>query len=314
MSKQKNLLYLDPDVINKNPDNPRIIFREDELDSLMRSISQVGIQVPLSVYKKDSKYILIDGERRWRSSLKLGLSEVPVIVEPEPSPLNNLLMMFNIHNVRVHWDLIATAVKIDKVRQLIKEESGVELSKKELAEMTGVTTATIVSCDSLLALPQKYLDTIWNELEKPRGEQKYTEDLFIEIKKSIKTVENYLPELVEYYSADKILDVFYEKYEKGIENNRVRFRDISKIARGELVGITKDKVRNTIVDYIENFEYTIDDAYQDSVAEAYSERSTEKKLQDLITILGKIDIVNEGEEVKNKLLELQVIINGILNK
>ncbi len=313
MVKQKNLLYVDPDIIHKNPDNPRIIFREDELDALMRSISQVGIQVPLSVYKKDNKYILIDGERRWRSSIKLGLSELPVIVEPEPTPLNNLLMMFNIHNVRVHWDLIATAFKIEKVRTIIKSEQGIDLSKKQLADLTGVSTSTIVSCDALLSLPEKYLEIIWKELEKPKGEQKYTEDLFIEIKKSIKTVENYLPEIVEYYTPEKILDVFFEKYHQGIENNRVRFRDISKIARGELVGIPLDRVRNTIAKYIDDLNYTIEEAYQDSVAEAYSERSAERKVQDLISILQRVDMINEGDEMKSRLLELQLLINALLN-
>ena len=309
---QKKLSHVDPDLIAKNPENPRIIFREDELDSLMRSIEQVGIQVPLSVYQKGKKFILIDGERRWRCSRKLGLSEVPVIIEPEPTPLENLLMMFNIHNVRVQWDLLALAFKIEKVRDLVKRERKVELSKKELADLTGVTTATIARCDELLALPKKYQEIIWKELEKPKGEQKFTEDLFLEIRKSIKAIENYLPELLNEFPPNKILDVFYKKYEQGIEVNRVRFRDISKIARGQLVGIPRTKCLATIKRYLKDFDYSIEEAFNDSVADAYSERTTERKLFDIIQFLKNTKSIAEDDDLKGQLIEIRKQIDRLL--
>jgi ParB family transcriptional regulator, chromosome partitioning protein len=312
MTKQKTLTHIDPDLIIKNPENPRVIFREEELDALMRSIEQVGIQVPLSVYEKNNKYVLIDGERRWRCSRKLGLKNVPVIVEPQPTPLNNLLMMFNIHNVRVQWDLIALAFKVKKLRELVKKEQKIEISKKELADLTGVSSVTISRCDDLLSLPMKYQDLIWSELEKPKGEQKYTEDLFLEIKKSIKTIESYLPEIIDEYSPAKLLDTFFHKFESGVENNRVRFRDISKIARGELVGIQKGKILETIEKYISQHDYSIEKAFEDSVADAYSERSTEKKLQDVIIVLKATTTLDDDEELKEILVELREQINRLI--
>lgn len=312
MANQKTLTHVIPDLIIKNPDNPRVIFREEELDALMRSIEQVGIQVPLSVYEKNKKYVLIDGERRWRCSLKLGLKEVPVIIEPQPSALNNLLMMFNIHNVRVQWDLLALAYKIDKVRKLVKKEQNVSLSKKELADLTGVNTATIGRCDELLTLPKKYLDIIWKELEKPKGEQKYTEDLFIEIKKGIKTIEVYLPEIILEYTPEELLDTFFRKYETGVENNMVRFRNLSKIARGEIVGIQRGKIIKTIKKYITQPNYTIEQAFQDSVADAYSERTTERKLYDLLEILKDTINLEGHEELRNVLVELKGQINRLI--
>lgn len=312
MAKQKTITYVNPDLIVKNPDTPRIIFQEEELDALMRSIEQVGIQVPLSVYKKSKKFVLIDGERRWRCSMKLGLNEVPIIVEPEPTPLNNLLMMFNIHNVRVQWDLLALAFKIDRVRELVKKERKIDLSKKELADLTGVSSATIGRCDDLLDLPKKYLDLIWKELEKPKGEQKYTEDLFIEIKRSIKTIENYLPEITDEHPPDELLDIFFTKYESGVERNRVRFRDISKIARGELVGIPKEKILKTVKKYVTQETYTIDEAFKDSVAEAYSERTTERKLFDILTILKNTSALEDSDEIRDVLVDLKNQIDRLL--
>lgn len=164
--EEKKLEHISPDLINKNPENPRIIFRESDLNVLLNSIHNVGIQVPLSVFydSSDRKYYLLDGERRWRCSKKLGLKSVPVIIEPKPTPLQNLLMMFNIHNVRVQWDLLAIAFKINRLIQLEKEQNRRELSKKELSEATGLSTATIARCFDLLELPQKYIDMIWEEL------------------------------------------------------------------------------------------------------------------------------------------------------
>src|ERR1700757_2600353 len=92
------LQEISPDQIRANPDNPRLIFREEEMTQLMESIREVGIKVPVSVFPKAQHFVLIDGERRWRCAKRLNLEAVPAIVQEQPSPLENLLMMFNIHN------------------------------------------------------------------------------------------------------------------------------------------------------------------------------------------------------------------------
>src|SRR4051794_37212956 len=90
------LMEVEPDAIRKNPDNPRMIFREQEMIELLDSIARTGIQVPLTVYE-DRGYVILDGERRWRCAKRLNLKRVPCIIHPKPSKLENLLMMFNIH-------------------------------------------------------------------------------------------------------------------------------------------------------------------------------------------------------------------------
>ena len=87
---------LRPGLIERNPENPRLIFRQDEMDNLMLSIDRHGIQVPLTVYRDDDVYRLIDGERRWRCAKKLNLRTVPVLVQEMPTELENLLLMYNV--------------------------------------------------------------------------------------------------------------------------------------------------------------------------------------------------------------------------
>ncbi len=112
MTTTTRLVHINPDEIIRNPENPRLIFRELDMNALLESIQEVGIQVPLTVYwdPDDKTYVVLDGERRWRCSVKLNLPEIPVIVQAKPTRLENILMMFNIHNVRVAWEPVPAAM------------------------------------------------------------------------------------------------------------------------------------------------------------------------------------------------------------
>lgn len=74
------LRQISPDDIDRNPDNPRLIFRQQEMESLLVSIDRHGIQVPIAVYREGKTYRLIDGERRWRCAKKLNLKTIPALV------------------------------------------------------------------------------------------------------------------------------------------------------------------------------------------------------------------------------------------
>src|ERR1017187_9800389 len=94
------LQQISPDEIERNPENPRLAFRQDEMENLMVSIARHGVQVPVSVYKEAGKYRLLDGERRWRCAKKLNLRFIPALVQAKPSELQNLVLMYNIHALR----------------------------------------------------------------------------------------------------------------------------------------------------------------------------------------------------------------------
>ena len=75
------LQQISPGDIDRNPDNPRLIFRQEEMERLLVSINTHGIQVPVAVYREDDGYRLIDGERRWRCARKLNLRTVPALIQ-----------------------------------------------------------------------------------------------------------------------------------------------------------------------------------------------------------------------------------------
>ena len=120
--KRRKLAHLPPRQIDRNPENPRLIFRQEEMDSLLVSINEHGIQVPLTVYREADGYRLFDGERRWRCALKLNLQTVPALIQEKPSELENLLLMYNIHALREQWDYYTIASKLTRVIQLFVAE------------------------------------------------------------------------------------------------------------------------------------------------------------------------------------------------
>ena len=66
--------------IDPNPDQPRRVFSEAELESLAGSIRIHGVLQPVVVRRAGDRYELIVGERRWRAAQRAGLDTVPAVV------------------------------------------------------------------------------------------------------------------------------------------------------------------------------------------------------------------------------------------
>ncbi len=64
-----------------NKDQPRKLFKPEELAELSDSISQNGVLQPLLVRKKGMNYEIVAGERRYQAAKLAGLKEVPVIIK-----------------------------------------------------------------------------------------------------------------------------------------------------------------------------------------------------------------------------------------
>src|SRR5436309_11390632 len=90
--KPGRLARISPKQIQRNPQNPRLLFDPDPMEILRKSISKVGILVPLLVYERssDDQYVILDGERRWKCALELNLPNVPVNIIPEPTTIQNI--------------------------------------------------------------------------------------------------------------------------------------------------------------------------------------------------------------------------------
>ena len=71
------------ELLVRNPDQPRRVFTEVDIEDLAASIREKGVLLPLLVRSAPNQpghFQIIAGERRWRAAQKAGLHAVPVIV------------------------------------------------------------------------------------------------------------------------------------------------------------------------------------------------------------------------------------------
>jgi ParB/RepB/Spo0J family partition protein len=304
-----------PDKIRRNPDNPRLFFRPEELDTLMASIRRYGIQVPISVYEDGDGYVLIDGERRWRCARKLNIRRIPALVQQKPSPLNNLLLMFNIHALREQWDYLTIANKLPDVIRLFSDENGREPKESELSEITGLTAGQIRRCKFLLDLPAKYKTLLQEELSLPKHLQKLSEDLFIEMERALKTVQNRVPSAV--VNINSARDALIKKFQAGTIGNITDFRKLSKIATSiSNIGIKEASAKAAIAEILNPNKKT---GIQEVFAEHFEMRYDERKvglsidsIADYLEATAEQDGIHLGADLKTRLLKLKKLIEKVL--
>src|SRR4051812_4573469 len=141
--------------LKPNQHNPRMLFDREDLHVLQDSIERVGILVPLTVYqeKNTGDYIILDGQRRWICAGEVGLKQIPVNEVAEPTLVQNIVTMFQIHKLRKDWELMPTALKLE----LLMRELG-ERNARRLAQLTGLDEAVVVRCKKLLSYNKMYQD------------------------------------------------------------------------------------------------------------------------------------------------------------
>lgn len=132
-------------LVEPNHDQPRKNFKEDALEELTESIRQYGIIAPLLVVKRDSHYMIVAGERRWRAALKVGLKEVPVIIgEYTDQEIAEISLIENLQ--REDLDPIEEALAY---KRLLTEFN---MKQEEVAQRVSKNRTTITNSIRLLKL------------------------------------------------------------------------------------------------------------------------------------------------------------------
>lgn len=273
---------LEPKAIVPNPENPRLIFRKDDMDALQASIAQQGILVPLTVYESDSDrtFVILDGERRWRCALKLGLSSVPVIIQPEPSRIQNIMMMFAIHHARTAWDPLPTAYKLRDLEDEFRSREGRQPSESELAQLASLTRGEVRRLKNVLELPDVYHRELLAELDKPRSEQVLTVDHVLEATRGAAALQKrgVVTEDEEPLLARSIVD----KFKNQIEVSTVAPRQLARIARAvERNEVSREAARSVATRLIAEPRFTIQQAFRGSVENVDFEHNIEQAAERL---------------------------------
>jgi ParB family chromosome partitioning protein len=136
------------DRLVPNPQQPRRLFRKEDLDDLAASIREKGVLQPLIVRAQGpDRYEIVAGERRWRAAQLAQLHEVPVLVRDfDDTEVLEVAIIENIQRANLNPIEEATGF------QQLMERFG--HTQEKLAEALGKSRSHIANLMRLLSLPE----------------------------------------------------------------------------------------------------------------------------------------------------------------
>ncbi len=144
---------IDLDLIVENPYQPRKNFDETALRELSESIKRHGLIQPIIVIEKDSGYMLIAGERRFRATKLLGESKIKAIVaDIESQSLRELALIENIQREDLNPIELANSYK-----ELIDEYKITQDGLANIIHKSRVQITNTMRLLSLSATTQEYI-------------------------------------------------------------------------------------------------------------------------------------------------------------
>jgi ParB family chromosome partitioning protein len=143
------------DKLEPNPQQPRLDFKREELESLADSIRQKGVIQPLIVRRKAGRdvYEIVAGERRWRAAQLAQLHEVPVVIRDLDD--TEVLEIAIIENIQ-RSDLSAIEEALG-FRQLMTRFGH---TQEKLAEALSKSRSHVANLLRLLTLPAEVQDMV----------------------------------------------------------------------------------------------------------------------------------------------------------
>lgn len=141
-------LFVEVALLKPNPQQPRTVFNQDELDELAASIKENGIIQPVTIEDAgDGFFYIIAGERRTRAAKIAGVEKIPVqLVTYSDEKKLEIALIENIQRSDLN------AIEEAKAYYKLMELSG--LSQDQVAAKVGKNRSTVANAVRLLKLPE----------------------------------------------------------------------------------------------------------------------------------------------------------------
>lgn len=193
--------------ISPDPEQPRKYFNDEKLKELANSIEIHGVLQPIVVVRKDSKFLIVAGERRYRASKITGLKKIPAIVR-EFSDQKRLELSLIENIQRDNLNVLETAEAYAKLREQFN------LTAKQIGERVGGRSeSAILNTLRLLKLPKIVKDCILAGKIK-EGQARPL------LKIDEKTIEKILPKIIEENWSSRKIEQFLVNYKKQNEGDK----------------------------------------------------------------------------------------------
>lgn len=139
--------------LKPNPDQPRKIFTQEQLDELTASIRDKGVLQPILVRthpKDEGVWQIIAGERRWRASQAARLTEVPIVVhEMDDVEVYEVAIIENVQRADLN-----PLEEADAYRMLMERFGR---TQDQVAGIVGKSRSHVANTLRLLQLPEEVL-------------------------------------------------------------------------------------------------------------------------------------------------------------
>lgn len=235
--ERSKLMEISTSDIVANEGQPRKNFNEEDLKDLAASIEKYGIIQPLLLKKKEDKYEIIAGERRFRAAKLASLEKVPAIVKDITDHESSRIAI--IENIqRKDLNPVEEAMSY---RHLLDSQ---DLTQKELAEEIGKSRQYIGNTIRLLNLDPRVLKLLEEEeisvshgkklLSIKDGDKQYKEAMRI-IKDSLPVNNN--KKSVKKPRFQEKEDIFLEDMRSQVERSlgtKVNFKKRGKVGKIEI--------------------------------------------------------------------------------
>ena len=154
----EELQEVDIDLIDPNPDQPRLRFNEDKLNELAQLIRANGLVQPLLLRRSaNGRYQIVAGERRWRAAQLAALPKVHAVVRNIPdSKLLELALIENIQREELN--------PIEEASAYQRLIHNLGLTQDEVAQQVGKDRSSIANYLRLLKLPEDVQRMLEDEL------------------------------------------------------------------------------------------------------------------------------------------------------
>jgi ParB family chromosome partitioning protein len=152
---EAEVVRLDINAVDPNPNQPRKIFDEAALKELAESLKLDGLLQPIVVARseQEGRYVIVAGERRYRASKLAGFDSIPAIVKDGVA--DDMLRLALIENIqRADLNIIEEA---EAYASLIKDYG---LTQEQCADRVGKERSTVANALRLLSLPREIQDDI----------------------------------------------------------------------------------------------------------------------------------------------------------
>jgi ParB family chromosome partitioning protein len=135
-------------IADKN--QPRKKFDSDSMQELINSVRKNGVIQPIIVQKKDKKYQIVAGERRFRASKAAGLRFIPAIIKNlEKNRLKEFSLIENLQREELNITEEALAYQ-----ELIEKFC---YTHQNIADAVSKSRSHITNCLRILTLPNNAL-------------------------------------------------------------------------------------------------------------------------------------------------------------